>query len=144
MCIVILSAVSLSLTAKDTSGHPSFSTEFGDGRDTLPYPIHDRKGDVMSDNKKSTFDFKTPGNITDSVAFDYNTRLYTVYEKIGGKYYRTPTTYTFDEYWAIRGRQSENEYFKKRANTMSLLNRKLVKPKLSIYDNLFNRLFGNG
>src|SRR6185436_19568814 len=41
-------------------------------------------------------------------------------------------------------RQTENEYFKKRSNTLSLLNRGRVKPKLSIYDGLFNRLFGNG
>ncbi|MEJ7586233.1 MAG: cell surface protein SprA [Ferruginibacter sp.] len=82
--------------------------------------------------------------MTDSVAYDFRTRLYTVFEKIGDKYYRTPTTYTFDEYWALRGRQAENDYFKKRANTMNLLNRSLTKPRLSLYDNLFNRLFGNG
>ncbi|MCY7292435.1 MAG: hypothetical protein LH615_09665 [Ferruginibacter sp.] len=73
------------------------------------------------------------------------TRTYSVYEKIGNKYYRTPTTYTFDEYWAIQNRKSEIAYFQKRANTTNLLNRgKLVKPKLSLSDNLFNRLFGNG
>ncbi|MBC7627735.1 cell surface protein SprA [Ferruginibacter sp.] len=110
----------------------------------LPYPIHDTRGDFMSSGVKSTYDFKQPSNIKDSVVYDPSTHLYTLYEKIGNKYYRTPTTYTFDEYWQMRGRQSEIDYFKKRANTMSLLNRKLTKPKLSLYDNLFNRLFGNG
>ena len=110
----------------------------------LPFPITDRRGDFISGGSKSTYDFKKPLNITDSVAYDFRTQLYTVYEKIGNKYYRTPTTYTSEEYWQLRGRQAEIDYFKKRANTMSLLNRKLIKPKLSLYDNLFNRLFGNG
>jgi cell surface protein SprA len=110
----------------------------------LPFPIQDRRGDFMSSGGNSTFDFKKPSNITDSISYDFRTQLYTVYEKIGNKFYRTPITYTSEEYWQLRGRQSEIDYFKKRANTMNLLNRKLTKPKLSLYDNLFNRLFGNG
>ncbi len=110
----------------------------------LPYPIHDRRGDFISSNANGTFDFKKPSNITDSIVYDFKTKLYTVYEKIGNKFYRTPITYTAEEYWQMKGRQDEVAYFKKRANTMNLLNRKLVKPKLSMYDNLFNRLFGNG
>ena len=110
----------------------------------LPFPIQDRRGDFMSSRGNSTYDFKKPSNITDSIAYDFRTQLYTVFEKIGNKYYRTPVTYTSEEYWQLRGRQSEIDYFKKRANTMNLLNRKLTKPKLSLYDNLFNRLFGNG
>jgi len=144
LCIVFFSTISLLLSAKNAGNNlPSFLNN-SNTADTLPYPIHERRGDIISDNKKSTFDFKTPPNISDSVAYDFRTRLYTVYEKIGDKFYRTPTTYTFDEYWSLRGRQAENDYFKKRANTMNLLNRKLTRPKLSLYDNLFNRLFGNG
>ena len=110
----------------------------------LPYPIHDTRADFISRGTKSTYDFNKPANITDSVSYDFKTRQYTVYEKIGDKYYRTPSIYSFDEYWQMRGRQAEVDYFRKRSNTMSLLNRKLTKPKLSLYDNLFNRLFGNG
>ena len=39
-----------------------------------------------------------------------------------------PTSYTFDEYWAIKNRQAEMEYFKKRANTTSILNRGKINP----------------
>ena len=113
-------------------------------RDSLHYPIHDRRGDFISDYKRSTFDFKNPSNLRDSVVYDPGTRRYIVYEKIGTKYYRTTASYTFDEYWQIRNRQSEIENFKRRSNTLSLLNRGKIKPKLSLYDNLFNRLFGNG
>ncbi|HNJ28301.1 MAG TPA: cell surface protein SprA [Ferruginibacter sp.] len=110
----------------------------------LPYPIRDRRGDFLNGGERSTFDLKPPSNVRDSVVYDPKTRRYIVYEKIGNKYYRTTTSYSFDEYWKIKGRQSENEYFQKRANLTSILNRGRVKPKLTLYDNLFNRLFGNG
>ena len=112
-------------------------------KDSLPYPIHDRRGDFISTEKR-TLDLNLPSNITDSVAYDAENKRYYVYEKIGNKYYRTPSWYTFDEFMALQSKKDEKEYFQKRANTLSLLNRRLIKPKLNIYDNLFNRLFGNG
>ena len=125
------------LSAKGDTTVPNY-------RDSLHYPIHDRRGDFVSDYRRSTFDLNNPSNIRDSVAYDPKTRRYIVYEKIGNKYYRTTTSYSFEEYWQLRARQTEIEYFKKRSNTLNLLNRGRVKPKLSLYDNLFNRLFGNG
>jgi cell surface protein SprA len=112
--------------------------------DSLKYPIRDRRGDIVGSQNNRTLDLKRPANIKDSVVYDPKTRRYVVYEKIGSKYYRTTTSYSFDEYWQIKGQQSEKEYFQKRSNLMSILNRGRVKPKLSLYDNLFNRLFGNG
>lgn len=111
--------------------------------DSLPYPLHDRRGDFIS-SKPNAFDFQTPPNISDSVAYDPVSKTYTVYEKVGDHYYRTPTTYTADEFRAMEAQKAETNYFQQRANTLSLLNRGQVKPKLSLYDNLFNRLFGNG
>ncbi len=118
---------------------------FAQGSDSLRYPIHDRRGDELSSGGRSMYSLNDPANIKDSVVYDAITRRYIVYEKIGERYYRIPTTYSFDEYWQMRYRQAEVAYFQKRANTTSILNRgKLSKPKLSLYDNLFNRLFGNG
>ncbi|HEY5406274.1 MAG TPA: cell surface protein SprA [Ginsengibacter sp.] len=111
--------------------------------DSLHYPIHDTRGDFYS-GQRSPFDLANPSNITDSIAYDPDTKRYTVYEKIGNKYYRTPTSYSSEEFMEMEGNKAETNYFKQRANTLNLLNRGQVKPKLSIYDNLFNRLFGNG
>ena len=113
-------------------------------RDSLRFPISDRRGDFLSNPRRSTFDLRNPSNLRDSVVYDPKTRRYIVYEKIGNKYYRSTTSYSFDEFWQMRARQSEAEYFRKRSNTLSILNRGRVKPRLSLYDNLFNRLFGNG
>lgn len=119
-------------------------------QDTVPgenlhFPITDRRGDFISSGTRNTYDLETPSNITDSVVYDAINRRYVVYEKIGERYYRIPTIYSFEEYWAMRNRQAEVEYFRRRANTTSLLNRsRFTRPKLSLTDGLFNRLFGNG
>ena len=149
---VVLAVLLLTLqtnTVKANPYHYNFKVNVGDTvvpnyGDSLRYPIRDRRGDFFSGNNQRTLDLKNPSNIKDSVVYDPKTRRYVVYEKIGTKYYRSTTSYSFEEYWQIRGRQSENEYFKKRSNLMSILNQGRIKPKLSLYDNLFNRLFGNG
>ncbi len=115
------------------------------GNNNLPYPIHDRRSDYLFGAYNNVYDLRSPSNFTDSIAYDPISKRYTIFEKIGNRYYRTPTTYTFDEFWALRNKQAEDDYFRKRANTTSILNRgKFLKPKLSLTDNLFNRLFGNG
>ena len=111
--------------------------------DSLPFPLQDRRGDFLS-GRSNVYDFSLPTNINDSVAYDPVTKTYTVFEKIGNRYYRTPTTYTAEEFREMEAKKSELKYFQERANTLNLLNRGRVKPKLSVYDNLFNRLFGNG
>ncbi|HRP18711.1 MAG TPA: cell surface protein SprA, partial [Ginsengibacter sp.] len=111
--------------------------------DTLPFRIQDRRGDFLS-GRTSVFDLKAPSNITDSVAYDPVTKTYTVFEKIGDRYYRIPTTYTQEEFLALMGRKQEENYFQQRSNTLSMLNRGNIKPKLYLKESLFNRLFGNG
>ena len=150
-CVALMLTLCLLQTtsANATPHHYDFKINAGDTAvpnygDSLHYPIKDRRGDFFSSGNKSTFDLNSPSNVRDSVVYDPKTRRYIVYEKIGSKYYRTTTSYSFDEYWKIRDKQLETEYFKKRSNLMSILNRGTIKPKLSLYDNLFNRLFGNG
>lgn len=112
--------------------------------DTLRYPLQDRRGDKLSQKNKNPFDLRDPSNFSDSIVYDPKTKEYYIVEKVGGKYFRKPTSLTFEEYMRIQSRKAESDYFQKRANTSSLLNRKLVKPKLKMGDDLFNRLFGTG
>ena len=112
--------------------------------DSLHFPIHDRHGDQLSSKDHNSFNLRNPSNLKDSIEYDPKTNLYFLVEKIGNKYYRTPTAYTYEEYLKLSGKQSEDNYFRQRADMLSELNRRLDKPKLSINNNLFNRLFGNG
>ncbi|MBX3254969.1 MAG: cell surface protein SprA [Chitinophagaceae bacterium] len=98
----------------------------------------------MTSNRYSSFDLNDPSNIKDSIVYDHKEKKYYIIEKIGDKYYRKPTSLTFEEFMRIQSRKQETDYFRERANTISLLNRSLLRPKLTATDDLFNRLFGNG
>ncbi len=111
----------------------------------LHYPLTDRRGDNLSINNYNSFDLFKPSDLRDSIVYDIDSRRYIVYEKIGNHYFRTPVSYSFNEYWSIKNRKAEVDYFQKRGNTTSILNRgKYFKPRLNLTDNLFNRLFGSG
>ena len=112
--------------------------------DSLKYPIQDRRGDRLSNPGRTSLDLKDPANIKDSIEYDPKTKQYYIVERIGNAYYRKPTYLTFDEYLRLRAKQDETEYFKKRSNVLSGLNKKMLKPKLGVTENLFNRIFGNG
>lgn len=112
--------------------------------DSLRFPISDRRGDKLTDPSRNPFDLRNPANITDSVEYDPATKRYYLIEKVGNFYFRKPGYLTFDEYLRLQSKKDENDYFRKRSNILSGLNKKLLKPKLSVTDNLFNRIFGNG
>ncbi len=112
--------------------------------DTLKYPIHDRRGDRFSSSSRTSLDLKDPANIHDSIIYDPKTKQYYIIEKVGSQYYRKPTYLTFDEFNRLQARKAEADYFKKRSNILSGLNKKLLAPRMSVTDNLFNRIFGNG
>lgn len=112
--------------------------------DTLKFPLRDRRSDPFTSPSRNPFDLDNPVNITDSIVYDPDTRQYFIIERIGGFYYRKPTYLTFEEFMSLQARKSEVDYFRKRANILSALNKKMVQPKLSVTESLFNRIFGNG
>lgn len=147
--LLVCAAVPVTLAMTTTGeNHLTPFSQTQNPRDTPPpvlhYPISDNRG-AGDDKSGNPYYLGNPSNFEDSVVYNPINRTYTVYEKIGNKYYRVPAVYSFDEYWAMRNRQAEISYFQKRANTTSILNRgKFLRPKLKLTDNLFNRLFGNG
>ena len=113
-------------------------------KDTLRFPISDRRGDPLSNISRNPFDIRDTSLIKETIEFDPVTKQYYIVEKIGNSYYRKPTTLTFEEFWRIRSQQAETDYFKKRADALTALNLKPSRPKMRIYDNLFDRIFGVG
>jgi cell surface protein SprA len=113
-------------------------------KDSLRFPIYDRRGDPLSNPSRNPFDLKDPPNIHDSVEYDPVTQQYYIIEKIGDQYYRKPTYLTFDEMMALEAQRSQDDYFRNRADALDALNRKLLRPDLAVSDNLFNRIFGPG
>ncbi|MBS1662454.1 MAG: cell surface protein SprA, partial [Bacteroidetes bacterium] len=113
-------------------------------KDTLRFPLYDRRGDRLTNPNRNPFDLKDPANIKDSIIYDPVTQQYYIIEKVGSQYFRKPTYLTFEELNRMQAQKSEDDYFRKRADALDALNRKLMRPRLSVSDNLFNRIFGNG
>ncbi|WP_431211375.1 cell surface protein SprA [Puia sp. P3] len=132
---------SSSRRAADTGTRPLADTFH---KDTLRFPLYDRRGDRFTNPNKNPFNLKDPANIHDSIEYDPVTKQYYIIEKVGNQYFRKPTYLTFDELMQMQGQNSEDDYFRKRADALDALNRKLLRPKLTVGDNLFNRIFGNG
>ncbi|MET0466760.1 MAG: cell surface protein SprA [Chitinophagaceae bacterium] len=115
-------------------------------RDTSPlrYPIQDRYGDPYSNPNKNPFDLKDSAFLKKDVQYDPLTGEYYIIETIGGKNYRTPVSFKRDEFLKLQGRKDEAEYFRKRADMMSELNRRMFQPKFQSSPNWFNRIVGFG
>ncbi|HVI46568.1 MAG TPA: cell surface protein SprA [Chitinophaga sp.] len=112
-------------------------------KDTLKYPLQDRRGPSISEPaSRTTMDLKDPGNINKTVEYDPVTKQYTVTEKIGNQYYRNPTYMNFDEFYKLQSRQSEQNYWQKRASALGNLNQRANGPSLYKGNNLFDRIFG--
>ncbi|RYZ16023.1 MAG: cell surface protein SprA, partial [Chitinophagaceae bacterium] len=112
--------------------------------DSLRYPISDRRGDPYNFNGGHPLDLKDTGYLKRTVEYDPKTKQYYVVEKIGNRYYRTPMTYSMDEFRRLQARRDEQEYFRRRANTLFSLNNRKAKPTFGFSRDWMNRITGNG
>lgn len=117
---------------------------FAQKADSLRFPIKDRRGDAFSSGKSNPFDLRDSNIIKQDIQYDPKTKQYYIVEKIGNTVYRKPTFLTTDEFLRIQAKKQEAAYFQKRAQSLTVLNRKSVRPKARVYDKLFDRIFGIG
>jgi cell surface protein SprA len=120
----------------------SFFSVKAQQKDSLRFPISDRRGDPLSNQSNNPFDLQDSKLIKRNIEYDPKTRQYYITEKIGNHYYRTPTYLTFEEFWRLESQKAEADYFKKRAAALTALNLKTGRPKMRVYDKLFDRIFG--
>src|SRR4051812_18002161 len=109
---------------------------------TLRYPIYDRRGDRYTWQNRNPFDLRDSAFIKQTIEYDPVTKQYYIVEKIGNQVYRRPTYLTFDEFYTLKAQQQEAEYYRKRTNALTVLNRKVERPKYKQFNNLFNRIMG--
>ena len=112
--------------------------------DSLPFPLKDRRGDWFTWKNKNAFDLKDSTFIKQNIEYDPKTNLYYITEKIGDRIFREPTSLTFEEFYALQNNLNETEYFHQRADALTLVNKKVRRPKHTVYTSLFDRIFGAG
>ncbi len=143
--LVAASMVFVCFLQANARGYDAPANNANDFRtDTTRYPLTDRRGDPYSNPNYNTFDFRDTSFIKRTIEYDPKTKQYYIVEKIGTHYYRTPTSFTMEEFIRLQGKKDEQDYFKKRSALLSNMNRRIYKPKFRITDDLFNRLIGTG
>ncbi|MEI6184627.1 MAG: cell surface protein SprA, partial [Bacteroidota bacterium] len=110
--------------------------------DSLKYPLLDRRGDRFTWKNKNSFDIPDTGIIKENIVYDAKTKQYFIEEKVGNTIYRKPTSLTFQEFYRLQSKKNEDDYFKKRSDAILALNKKLARPKMRVYNSLFDRIFG--
>ena len=111
-------------------------------KDSVHFPIQDRRGDFLSDPSKNPFEFRDTSVLKRRVEYDPKTNSYFITQMVAGKPQRIPATLSFDEFWKLKTNKDEQAYFIQRANSLGTLNRKVSRPKAKVYDSYFDRLFG--
>jgi cell surface protein SprA len=112
--------------------------------DTTPHPLEDRRGEPYSNPNRNTFDFRDTSYIKRTIEYDPKTKQYYIVEKVGNKYYRTPTAYSMEEFLRLQGKKDEDDYFRRRAAMLADMNRRIFKPKFKTSKDWFNRIVGTG
>ncbi|MEY2646436.1 MAG: cell surface protein SprA, partial [Bacteroidota bacterium] len=102
----------------------------------------DRRVDFLNQPSNNPFDIRDTNLVKKKVEYDPATKTYQVGEYIGKRFLRNPNTLSFDEFWKIKTRKDEQAYFQQRANSLGVLNRKVTRPKVKVFDSYFDRLFG--
>ena len=113
-------------------------------KDTLRYPLLDRRGDKFTYQNKNSFNIGDTSLLKQTIEYDYKTKRYYIVEKIGKQTYRKPTYLTFKEFYDLQNRRQEAAYFKLRADALMALNKKQDRPNPIVYPKFFDRTFGLG
>ncbi|MBU3677159.1 MAG: cell surface protein SprA, partial [Chitinophagaceae bacterium] len=112
-------------------------------KDTLRSPIEDRTQNKVAETTPKRFDLDDPKNIKTDIDYNPDEQVYSISERIGNAYYRSPSYMSFDEFLNYQAKKDESAYFRKRANTILQLSKKGgTIPKVNLGNQLFDRIFG--
>jgi cell surface protein SprA len=111
-------------------------------KDSLRYAIKDRRGDFLSQPSNNPFDLRDTSLIKRNVEYDAATKQYFIREFVNGRLTKVPASLSFNDFWKLKADKDEKAYFSYRANSLGVLNRKVTRPKVKVFDSYFDRLFG--
>jgi cell surface protein SprA len=106
----------------------------------LPFPIYDYQD--YTDRKQSPISLSDPENINTDIVYNPETDGYEIVQKIGGRYYRYPTSMTREEYLAYQRKKAEQEYWGKKVADDNEQQRKPLIPGLKVKGEAFDMIFG--
>ncbi|MFM2190540.1 MAG: cell surface protein SprA, partial [Bacteroidota bacterium] len=109
----------------------------------LPYPFEDNLTDPLSNKPvESPLYLSDPSNIRLNVDYDDQQNQYNISEKIGDRYFRSPTYMTFDEFVRSEFRKSTKDHWREITGSADGNNKRSIIPKIYVGGQAFDRIFG--
>jgi len=142
---MIIVLTGFQLKANDEIKHLNFKVslynyvEIDTPKIKLPYPLKDYSD--YSTKTDSRLDFKLPSNIQTEFVYNPETGMYDIFQKIGDRYYRYPTSMTLEEYMAYKRKQAMNDYFREKIKEDGESSSDLI-PPLKVGGDGFDMIFG--
>ncbi len=113
-------------------------------KDDLPYGFNDNNGGQPIYDDKSGLYLENPSNIKTTTEYNPKTGNYDVSQKIGDMNYRPETYVEFQDYQDALFKQAVKNHWKSKIKAEDLNNqtKKGIIPKLTINNDIFDRIFG--
>ncbi len=113
-------------------------------KDDLPYKFNDNNGAQPIYNDNNGLYLGNPGNIKTETNYNPKTGNYDVTQKIGKMDYRPETYVEFQDYQDALFKQAVKDHWKSKikADDLNNQNKKGIIPKLTINNDIFDRIFG--
>ncbi len=136
----------LLLKSKLSTSPYTFRSDSDSASKALKYPMKDEShGLPQSNDYNGGLYLNSPSNIKTDIAYETDSNVYTVTQKMGAINYR-PTNYmTQEEYTDYEFKRSMKEYWKQRSNAEEMTQKKKnnLIPPIKINSQAFDRIFGS-
>lgn len=116
------------------------SAQTDTGKTTLHYPIYDYYDYTQQQN--TPINLTDPANVNTEIVYNPTTGQYEIYQKIGGLYYRYPTSMTMDEYLEYQRKKALNDYFREKVDEDNDQQRGAIIPPIKMESEAFDIIFG--
>ena len=105
----------------------------------LPFPIHDYYD--YTNKKDSPMSLSDPDNLKTEIVYNPETGMYDIYQKIGNRMYRQPTSLTLEEYMEYQRQKALKDYWGEKVEETSDKEKNII-PPLKVQGKAFDMIFG--
>lgn len=110
--------------------------------DQMRYPI--KPSDNVLKSNLGGMAIKDPPTVERKVSYDPDTRMYTITETIGGRFFKSPQYLSFEEFQKYEMNRLKDDYWRQRNGSNSVVPATNIIPKIYVENQAFDRVFGGG
>lgn len=138
ICLSLILGTNAGYRSHLTVAYMPHATDTG----TLKYPI--APSDNVLQQQHGGLRIKDSPGVERKVDYNPDTRIYTITETIGGRFYKSPQYLTFEEFQKYELNRIKDDYWRERSGAAGIVPAQNIIPKIYIDNQAFDRVFGGG